>query len=289
MIMNLTRYDDVRAFSERVDPFLVTHEAEHTLLLGLCTDLQRTGAYRQPPYLGCVGKDGAVVAVAMMTPPFPVALSCVNDLDALPLLAADVYDFSGGGARGVGGVAEASRAFAEAWQRHTGQGYHRFMAQRLYRLDQVKPVQGVAGECRPMTAADRDVVATWYASFNNESLEPISPDDARRFAERVLEADAAIRGMRLWWDEGEPVSMAGYAGATPHSRRIGAVYTPPERRKRGYASAVTAAVSQEVLDRGCQFCTLYTDLGNPTSNHIYQEIGYQPLADVDLYHFERES
>ena len=77
--------------------------------------------------------------------------------------------------------------------------------------------------------------------------------------------------MRLWWDGGAPVSMAGYSGPTPHSLRISAVYTPPEQRRRGYASAVTAAISQEVLDRGCQFCTLYTDLGNPTSNHIYQD------------------
>ena len=63
------------------------------------------------------------------------------------------------------------------------------------------------------------------------------------------------------------------------------MYTPPERRRRGYASALVAALSQEQLDAGKEFCFLYTDLANPTSNKIYQDIGYEPVADVDEYRF----
>jgi predicted GNAT family acetyltransferase len=40
-----------------------------------------------------------------------------------------------------------------------------------------------------------------------------------------------------------------------------------------------------MLAEGRRFCFLFTDLGNPTSNHIYQEIGYRPVADVDVYRF----
>jgi predicted GNAT family acetyltransferase len=92
--------------------------------------------------------------------------------------------------------------------------------------------------------------------------------------------------MRFWVDNGKRVSMAGYGGVTPNGIRIGPVYTPPEFRKRGYASALTAALSQEMLDQGRKFVTLYTDLSNPTSNHIYQTIGYKPVHDVDEYRFE---
>jgi predicted GNAT family acetyltransferase len=67
--------------------------------------------------------------------------------------------------------------------------------------------------------------------------------------------------------------------------RIGPVYTPPALRKRGYASALTAALSQELLDSGRKFCFLFTDLANPTSNRIYQQIGYQAVCDVDEYRF----
>ena len=83
-------------------------------------------------------------------------------------------------------------------------------------------------------------------------------------------------GIALWEDGGEPVSLAGFGSPTPNGIRIGPVYTPPQLRGRGYASALTAHVSQAQLDAGRAFCFLYTDLANPTSNKIYVDIGYFP-------------
>lgn len=74
-------------------------------------------------------------------------------------------------------------------------------------------------------------------------------------------------------------------GATPHGMRIGAVYTPQDYRRNGYASACVAQLSHAILQMGKTFCFLFTDLANPTSNHIYQDIGYRPVADVDEYRF----
>ena len=76
-----------------------------------------------------------------------------------------------------------------------------------------------------------------------------------------------------------PVSLAGFGSLTPNGIRIGSVYTPPEHRNRGYGTAVTAAVSQLLLERGHRFCFLYTDLANPTSNAIHARIGYEPVCD----------
>ncbi len=89
----------------------------------------------------------------------------------------------------------------------------------------------------------------------------------------------------VWEDDGSVVSLVGAGGETPHGIRIGPVYTPPERRSRGYASSLTAAASQDQLDRGRQFVFLFTDLANPTSNKIYRAIGYEPVCDVDQYRF----
>jgi len=69
---------------------------------------------------------------------------------------------------------------------------------------------------------------------------------------------------------------------------VSLVYTPPERRNRGYASALVAALSQHLLDAGWQFCVLFTDLANPISNSIYQRIGYRPVSDFDEYDFDYE-
>ena len=79
---------------------------------------------------------------------------------------------------------------------------------------------------------------------------------------------------------------AGFGGRTPNGARVGPVYTPPEFRRRGYASAVVAGVSRRLLDEGRRYCFLYTDLANPTSNRIYQDIGYEPACDSRDYRFQ---
>jgi uncharacterized protein len=116
-------------------------------------------------------------------------------------------------------------------------------------------------------------------------LDGIAREDAERQVRQRYTSDPTIRGLRLWYDDGKPVSFAGYGNPTPNGCRVGPVYTPPEHRGKGYASACTAALSQELLDRGCKFVFLFTDLQNPTSNHIYQVIGYEPVSDFDEYHF----
>jgi predicted GNAT family acetyltransferase len=83
--------------------------------------------------------------------------------------------------------------------------------------------------------------------------------------------------------EGEPVSMAIRSRPTRHGISVSGVYTPPEQRRHGYATACVAALSQKLLDQGYQFCSLFTDLANPTSNSIYMQVGYRPVADFDKY------
>jgi len=102
-------------------------------------------------------------------------------------------------------------------------------------------------------------------------------------------ADRWIRGLGrtawLWVDGGRPVSLTCVGGVTPHGIRIGPVYTPPDLRGKGYASSLVAGVSQMQLDAGRAYVFLFTDLANPTSNRIYQALGYEPVNDVDEYDF----
>jgi predicted GNAT family acetyltransferase len=89
----------------------------------------------------------------------------------------------------------------------------------------------------------------------------------------------------LWCDK-VPVSMAWKARPTKSGVVVSGVYTPPEHRRRGYATCCVAALSQRLLDTGYTYCTLYTDLANPTSNSIYRKIGYQPVCESMMYRFE---
>ena len=276
--MELRRYQDAAAFRRDAEPFLVRHEAEHNLLLGLSAALVEGFSWGdQPPYLATVVDGDAVVAAALLTPPHNLVLSLIPGADALAPLAADLrrrYPTL----PGVLGPRAASRAFADLWQHTSDQPYQPGTMQRIYQLDAVRPVAPVPGESREATVADRELLIDWLTAFNQETHgAATAPNVDARLA-------SASSGYQLWHD-GRPVSLAGYSGPTPNGIRVGPVYTPPEHRRRGYASACVAALSQRLLDGGRRYCFLFTDLANPTSNRIYQQIGYRPVCDVDEYHF----
>ncbi len=157
------------------------------------------------------------------------------------------------------------------------------MRQGLYELTQVvRPAAMAPGTLRPVRAEEVDLVASRMAAFAVDARLP-------RHEHEVLRRSAAARiaggGLFAWEHEGASVSMAGLQGATRHGIRVGFVYTPPELRGRGYASACVAAVSERALASGKRFCTLYTDLANPTSNSIYQRLGYVRVGESAMVAF----
>jgi predicted GNAT family acetyltransferase len=185
---------------------------------------------------------------------------------------------------GVHGQKRDARTLASLWERRTGAVASVFAEQRIYQLQRVDPPRSASGRLRVAVPSDVPLVAVWLDAFGVEALRNRpDPDAARIAAERSI---AGIGSRTLYlWDDGGPVSMTVAAAVTPNGSRVGAVYTSPELRGRGYASALVAAASQAQLDAGRRFCFLFTDLANPTSNKIYQAIGYEPVCDVDEYHF----
>jgi hypothetical protein len=178
----------------------------------------------------------------------------------------------------VGAVPEVDE-LASGWAARRGVRATPIVEQRIYALTRLVPPSPVRGAVRVATADDRALVLEWMRAFAAELRQ--DGDDGGRL-ERSVDArlaGGAEAGVGLWTIDDEPVSLAGYGGRTPNGIRIGPVYTPPELRGSGYGSAVTAAVTQLALDHGRRFCFLYTDLANPTSNAIYQRLGYEPVCD----------
>jgi hypothetical protein len=64
------------------------------------------------------------------------------------------------------------------------------------------------------------------------------------------------------------------------------VYTPREHRRRGYATALVAEQSSWLLQSGHRACFLFTDLANPTSNAIYERIGYRRVGEASQFTFD---
>jgi hypothetical protein len=281
--MQLTRHESADDFLAHAGEFLGAREAQHNLILGLSSRLRVAPLlYGEPPYFAVVEDDGRVVGVTMRTPPHNLIVSELDDEDAIPTLVDDARS-AFGSLPGVVGPKEPVGWFAEAWRAATGVAARLDLAQRAFRADHVNAPTGVSGRMRDYEPADRPQAAGWMDAFADEALPERPPGTSEDFVDhREQDPDA---GLVFWEDEGRSVSMAGFGGRTPSGTRIGPVYTPPELRGRGYASGLTAALTQRLLESGLRFCFLFTDLANPTSNSIYQRIGYEPVGDVDQWSF----
>ena len=279
--MRVQRFTDVAAFRSRVTPYLAAAEALHCLPLGLLTSLAANPtAYGGAPYMACVEDErGEITLVALRTPPHNLILSQLaahaGEPATINALADDVRsDFDN--LPGAIGSELLVRAFAAAWRARTGVSVEPGIREYIYQLRAVRQLQPVSGAMRPIEERDRDVLRTWLDAFMLEALGQ-ETNDADQEIDRRMRGSGA--GMYLW-EDGAPVSLAGFGGPTPHGIRIGPVYTAPEARGHGYASALVAQMSQWLLDEGRQFCFLFTDVANRTSNHIYQAIGYERVGDA---------
>ena len=273
--LRILRHPDPRSFLDRADPWLLLREAENNLVLGLADSLSESTSsrwYGSPLYFATVERGGGVVGCAFRTPPYKLGLTRMP-LEAAPLLArdlAEVYETL----PAVLGPGDLARAVADSWAGMKGVRAVPGMRQRIHRLDRVRFPSPVApGDMRLASGADVPLLVPWLESF------------LRATGLRKADPEAAVRrlvddGLMAVWVHGHPVSMAAFHARTRNAVRIGYVYTPVERRRKGYASALVAHLSSHILDSGFRHCVLYTDLANPTSNRIYRAVGYRPVQDV---------
>jgi hypothetical protein len=280
--MHVQRYTDPEAFYRRVEAHLLAREAENNVTFGIL-DAVRRGDYSDP-YMATVEHDGALALVALRTPPYRLLFSADDAIEAAQLIADDLR---GTDQVGVTGAPKTARAFAEAWAAANGTGFALEVPMHIYKLERVIPAQRAAGTLRRADlSCDESLLRRWVVSFEMDAFGEADEAEVEETLRFWLNSPPDARGLFIWEVDGQPVTMTGYAGPTPHGIRVNYVYTPPERRRRGYASACVAAVTQYLLDSGRAFCFLSTDRRNPTSNHIYQEIGYELVCDVDSYEFQ---
>ncbi len=173
-----------------------------------------------------------------------------------------------------GGHADAV-AFATRWSETTGGTYRRRHSARLFRLDTLR-VPAAPGAPRQATVDDVDTCIAMIEEFRVET------DGPRRLDEATVRRRVEAASTWLWEHDGLPVTLVARQPAVLGWARIGPVYTPPLFRANGFASALTATVAGRIRAEGADAC-LFTDLANPTSNKIYQRIGFEPVRDFVHY------
>lgn len=281
--MQLNSFKEVEEFLSSAQGFLETHEAANSLMLGVAFRIRdHPERIQDTPFLATVEDGDEVVLAAIMTPPYHMVLPFTpGDASQAVDLLVDHLLAEGCSLPGVLGPVDRAQSFARRWVDKTGARFQLTRRQRVHRLDKVLLPEPEEGRLRLAREADLTLLAGWRQAFIEEALDGTEGRESRAAIE------ANIRDGSLFvWDVGRPVSMALKTRPTRHGISVSLVYTPPEHRRRGFATACVAEMSRSLLAEGWRFCALYTDLSNPTSNHIYWQIGYRPVCDVDQYALE---
>ena len=272
--MLLIQYSCAQNFYRDVADALAADEVVNNLPLGIL--IRGVNGDAKPDwFMARVEGADACELVALMTPPRNLILASENRAvpdTALRLLAEHMAE-NGILPPGVVAETELASGFARAFSEASGKKAETATKERLYRLDRVEDVP-VIGKMRLAVERDMHFLPFWMKAFTDECFHenaPLDAGSARWCVERGT--------MYILEDDGVPVSMAGSSRQLPRGRAVGPVYTPPYLRGKGYATACVALLSRLILERGNDYCTLFTDLDNPVSNSIYQKIGYQPISD----------
>ncbi|MFD6193220.1 GNAT family N-acetyltransferase [Streptomyces sp. NPDC060275] len=277
---------DVDDFLARAGGFLSSRPALHNTAL---TDIEKLRADRAAGRdagvraFGSFEAGGEVRAIFYLTPRGRLGLTPLS-AEQTDTLAARLAGL-GHSPAGVVADRDSAGAFAESWRRHTGAARELFWRTHLHRLGTLTaPQPSPEGRGRRTSSKDREQVVRWCREFCVDVGEQHSIDlidagswDDSRFGDRHF----------TWWEspEGTPVAMAATTSVVGGMVRVDPVYTPARLRGRGYAGAVTVEVSRSALAAGATDVVLFTDPDNPTSNALYQRIGYVRVADFAGYRF----
>jgi RimJ/RimL family protein N-acetyltransferase len=275
--------DDVDGYLAAAGDFLRANAAQNTVMLSVAETLQASGPSAfgdaAPLFGWWPSPDGTADAALLQTPPYPILLTALPP-GAAASLAAELAS-RGHHLPGVNAAPGPATEFATAWAERTGQGSRVGMQMRLYELGRLHPPDPPPpGQARTAVDADRDLLLAWLGAFHDEARPP-GPQES----ERVVDDRLSFGDLVFWEHAGTPVSLAGRTPPAGGLARLGPVYTPPAFRGRGFGGAATAAVTQAALDGGAEGVVLFTDLANPTSNTLYQRLGFRPLTDWIVLRF----
>ncbi len=277
-MIQLHVYEEVVNFKEEVTPFLEKNEQENNLILGV---LQMV---HQPIFMG-IAKQGEEIAVVFLQTEekkqIIVATSEIAEEDIVELAKklAEVYP----NVPGLIGNKKIVQRLAEEIAVLANKKTTVAMEQGIYELKQVKKKWNGDEVFREVNSDELTLIEQWIYQFCEDVNLPTTKEEAKQTAHTLI-TNHRLFGLEV---DGKLVSVAAKTRPTKNNITVNFVYTPKEERKKGYASNCVAALSQRMLDEGYKTTTLYTDLANPTSNKIYQEIGYEQIAESVLIFLEK--
>ncbi|PEU76421.1 GNAT family N-acetyltransferase [Bacillus cereus] len=277
-MIQLHVYEEILTFKKEVTPFLEKNEQENNLILGVLQMVQ------QPIFMGVAKQEEEIAVVFLQTEEKKQIIVATTemkkeDIVELAKKLEKVYP----NVPGLIGNKKIVQRLAEEIAVLENKKTTVAMEQGIYELKQVKKKWNGDGVFREVSSEDLLLIEQWIYQFCEDVNLPTTKEEAKQTAHTFI-TNRHLFGLEV---DGKLVSVAAKTRPTTNNITVNFVYTPKEARKKGYASSCVAALSQRMLDEGYNTTTLYTDLANPTSNKIYQEIGYEKIMDSVLIFLEK--
>ncbi|WP_127533169.1 GNAT family N-acetyltransferase [Paenibacillus kobensis] len=289
--MKFKLYTDVHEFYNDTYDVLMRHEAQNLIPLGniiIGHEGKDKTDWRDPVnwLMATISDAKGIQLTAVMTPPHHITLYATDNIISPGAVDCLIDGLKDREIPGVISEKTLAEYFAKEYTLRKGRTFKTTMSQRIYELTAVNPDIKMVGTVRLLDEKDMHFFPYWaeafYAAGSYGKTEMSIPQqNADPYLYRI-----ASKKLYILEDNGIPVSMAGYTREMQTAIGVAFVYTPPYERRKGYASSIVAQISQLALDKGFTKCVLYTDLANPTSNSIYQKIGYTPICDSLQLKFE---
>lgn len=271
-------YPDAFAFLAECEEFLLEYEVEHSLILGIANNLARgLMSSDDETFFGSVWRGDRVEGAYLRSGRGrPLVLSRMSDA-AITWLAAQIER----DLEECQGPAAVAKRFAGVFGRMRSKGFHVEMFQGVYRLDGVDGHYPFEAEgLVEASALKPGLLQNFVEGFMADCFPGLAPETRRKQSEEMLARHLKQRALFAWRNaESEIVAIAARSRESLNGATLSLVYTPPEHRRKGYAGRLVAALSRRVLEGGKSFCMLYTDLKNPTSNSVYQKVGYRQIGE----------
>ena len=277
--MNIVFYETVKPFRDKIEPILLMDEAKHNVILGLVKQLDKNPIDPEKLLMCTVDEDGGVL-IFLRTHPHNLLIAANHFRQDTISFAVQKFSEAGFMFPDVTGEKRLAELFAEEWEQATGIMSYIGMHQGIYKLTKLNSITVTEGHLRQAIPEDKPLVAKWVKDFTEYTVESLSMEECQGKANEYIELGC----LYLWIVQNRPVSMVKSARSTKNGIVITLVYTPQEERGKGYASSSVYTFTKQLLDT-YSFCCLYTDLMNPTSNSIYQKIGYKWVCESIMIQF----
>jgi predicted GNAT family acetyltransferase len=277
MVEVIRKYDSISTFLDDCGSVLMQKECENNVILGICNNfLNKSIDPEQFILIAAIEKSGIIISCAVTTPNKTVLATFTIQSDVAVKPLASYFNSNQINLKGLSGESAVVNSFMEVYQKPITES----TSLLLYTLKTLQCIELVQNsELILATMQDLPVLTTWLKNFQiDAALLPLKPDEEIQAVMEDKIKKKVIYKLIVSGDQ-QPVSMLAVVRETKNFAIISWVYTPPYSRSKGFASTAVYKLTELLLNTHQKYCALFADKSNPVSNKIYQNIGYQPVAE----------